>query len=756
MDTKRRGWLIPVIIIAAVLIAAAVIAITVIGNGETVVPGGNHIHSEPVPVCNARVEAQDGYVQVAESDTYILYYNEPRFSIRLENKKTGAVLDSTVSDEKDDGKNNASWTAYMKSGIVINAIIGTLNTYQVDMNSVTNEITTWYIDNGIYAQIAFKDEYQFELGVEIRLEGDDLTVRIPEESIKENKEGTYISTVSVFPFLGYTYLDEQNGYMLVPDGNGALIYLDNKEGRYTTGFSGLIYGVDDGMANRTAVSTLWGYYETVTPSNKVIAPVFGMAHLDDRIAYLGVVESGEERCSVEVVPNGVMVDYNRCFAKFLLRDIYVQPLNKSNSGTVPSVEKDRMHSDLTVRYCLLSEEEADYSGMANAYRKYLLDSGTIRQSDVSYNTRIDFLGTDREEFLMGTTAVTMTTAEQAEDILSELRELGAGSMLSVYKGWQDGGLYNVPVKNLDADSNIGGNNGLKSFVKNQAELGNTVYLYNDALSVNADTHSTTYNVMKMVNKRTFENETYGQVYDTFYYLLPGRTGSNLAALADELSTDGIGNIALSGITDTLFSYSSKGSYYSRTDTMDIYEDAVGLAGENCSIAAETPNAYLWKYADAMLDMPLSSSDYLYLDREIPFISMVFKGIVPTYSEYVNFEANKKENFLQMIESGVYPSFYITAEDSSKLIYTNSSDLYSLEYESYRDTIIEYDKALREVAEKVGTAQITGHDVLENGLVKVTYSNDTVIYVNYTGSAQSDGDITVDALSYTVKAVSDHG
>ena len=123
MDTKRRGWLIPVIIIAAVLIAAAVIAITVIGNGETVVPGGNHIHSEPVPVCNARVEAQDGYVQVAESDTYILYYNEPRFSIRLENKKTGAVLDSTVSDEKDDGKNNASWTAYMKSGIVITAII---------------------------------------------------------------------------------------------------------------------------------------------------------------------------------------------------------------------------------------------------------------------------------------------------------------------------------------------------------------------------------------------------------------------------------------------------------------------------------------------------------------------------------------------------------------------------------------------------------------------------------------------------------
>ena len=241
------------------------------------------------------------------------------------------------------------------------------------------------------------------------------------------------------------------------------------------------------------------------------------------------------------------------------------------------------------------------------------------------------------------------------------------------------------------------------------------------------------------------------MYDTFYYLMPGRSLTDLAHLTKDLDSAGIGNIALSGITGTLFSYSSKGNYYSRTDTMDIYEDAVSAAAEKCGVVTETPNAFLWKYSEAMLDMPLSSSDYLYLDREIPFLSMVFKGIVPTYSEYVNFEANKKENFLRMIEAGVYPSFYITAEDSSKLIYTNSSDLYSLEYTSYRDTIAEYDSALRAVAEKVGTACIVNHEVLENGLVRVTYDNGITIYVNYTGSAQSDGGLTVDALSYTVKA-----
>ena len=752
MDTKKPRRLLPVIIICAavLLIAAIVVAVIIITGSETDIVKGTHSHTSPLPALGAKVEASQDYVKVAESDNYILYYYEPRFSIRLENKKTGAVLDSTVSDEKDDGKNNASWTAYMKSGIVITAIIGTLNTYQVDMNSVQNEISTWYTDNGIYAKIHFKGNYDFELGVEVSLNGDDLTVRIPDESIAEHKEGTYISTVGVFPFLGYTYLDEQDGYMLVPDGNGALIYLDDKEGRYTTGFSGLIYGIDDGMTNRTTTSTIWEHYETVTSANTVIAPAFGMAHTEDDQAYLGIVESGDERCSIEVVPNGVMVDYNRCFARFLLRDVFVQPLNQSNSGTVPAVEQNRLHSDLTVRYRLLSEEDASYSGMANAYRAYLLGTGKLRKLDTAYNTRIDFLGTEREAFLMGTTPVTMTTADQAADILNDLRGLGVMNVLSVYKGWQSGGLYDVPVDSLSADAYIGGNSAVKDLVKKQAELGNTIYLYDDALSVNAATHSTTYNVMKMVNKRTFENKTHGQVYNTFYYLMPGRSSSDLAHLTKDISSAGIGNIALSGITGTLFSYSSKGSYYSRTDTMDIYEDAVSAAGEICSVIAESPNAYLWKYTDAFLDMPLSSSDYMYLDREVPFLSMVLKGIVPMYSDYVNFEANKKENFLRMVESGMYPSFYVAAEDSSKLIYTNSSDLYSLEYASYRDTIVEYDRELRAIAGKTSGACIVSHELTDSGLAKVTYDNGVTVYVNYTGSALSDGDVTVDALSYTVR------
>ena len=695
-----------------------------------------------------KIEATEDYVLVAESDTYKLWYFEPRFSIKLENKTTGTVMESTVSDDMLRGEINKSWTGYIQSGIVIHAIKGTTNTYQVDMNTSKNTVSTYAIENGICADIFFED-YDFGLAVEVTLEDEELVVRIPEGSITEKGKDTYISTISVFPMLGYSYLGEKDGYMLIPDGNGALIYLNDKEGRYSSGFSRMIYGVDYGFEQTDNSSYLWERYETVNDPNAVIAPIFGMAHTTCQQAYLAIVESGDERCNIDVMPNGVMVDYNRCFARFLLRDVFVQPLNNSNSGTVKTVEADRIHTDLQVRYCLLSGEEANYSGMANVYRNYLLENGLVTKADCSYNTRVDLMGTDREEFLFGTTAVTMTTVDNAKQIYAQLREHGVSSVLSVYKGWQDGGVYSWPVSDYKADSAIGGTAALTELIREQAEQGYDVYLYDNATLVNDSTTAFTFDVMKMVNKRTFKIETRDQVYDLFYYLLPSRTGGNLSRLAEKLNGKDLDNLALTGVTNTLFSYSSKGSYYSRSDTLASYINAVEAVDGKLDLLMENPNAYMWKYTDAYLDMPLGSSDYLYVDQDIPFLSMVLKGILPMYSRYVNFEANKTENFLQMVESGIYPSFYLTWNETSQLIYTNSSNLYSLEFETYRDTVAVYDAALRQLAQLTQDAHILCHETLAAGVVKVTYSNGLEVFVNYTEHDFTAGGITVAAQSYKV-------
>ncbi|MCR5100274.1 MAG: hypothetical protein K6B41_02820 [Butyrivibrio sp.] len=719
-------------------------------NGETVNEDGEVIMEGATgKVAESEWITIDDYEMVAESDTYKMYYYEPRLSVILENKSTGKFLETTLSDELDDGASNTTWNAYMKSGIVLSAIIGTTNTYQVDMISTSNKIETTKIDNGVSAKI-YWNEYKFGLTVNITLEGDNLVVNVPDDSIVEEKEGTYISTVSLFPFMGYTYMDDQNGYMLVPDGNGALIYLDNKEGRYSTGFSQMIYGTDAGFTDSSVSNYLWSKYDTVVDTNDIIAPVFGMAHTDDQLGYLAIVEEGEKRASVEAHPNGVMVNYNRCFAKFMVRDIYVQPLNQSNSGTMTSVEADRTHTDLQVRYMLLENEAADYSGMAVAYRNYLLDNNLVQIKDTGYNTRVDFLGSDREEFLMGTKSVPMTTTDNIEEIYSDLQSAGVSSLLSVYKGWQKGGIYNVPITSYKADSSIGGTGSLTSLIKNSADNGYNIYLYNDALRVNARTNTTTFNVVKKINKRTLKEEVNEQVYDLFYYLLPGKMQSTLQKFVKSYTNKGVNNLALAGVTDNIFSFSSQGSYYTRYDTANAVLDTVAGMDENVDLVLEQPFAYLWDYTDAFLDMPLGSSDYMYVDEEVPFLSMVLKGIIPMYSDYVNFEANKTEFFLQMVESGVYPSFYVTYENSSALIYTNSSDLYSTEYSTYRDSIISYDTELRAVANAVEGAHISDHEKMDNGVTKVTYDNGTVIYVNYTNESVSVDGLTVDAMSYQIK------
>ncbi|MCH5262118.1 MAG: hypothetical protein J1F42_04330 [Lachnospiraceae bacterium] len=718
-------------------------------NGENVLEDGEVVMEGALgKVDESQWITMDDYELMAENDLYKLYLYAPRLSILLENKQTGKIIESTLSDEKDDGNSNKTWNGYMKSGIVIQAIIGTTNTYQVDMITCANTVDVTQTQNGFSEKITFS-EYGFELTVNVSLDGEDLIVNIPDESIAEKKESNYISAISLFPFMGYSFLDDEEGYMLIPDGNGALINLDNKEGRYTTGFSQMIYGKDAGFTDSGVRNLLWDEIEMVRNANQVIAPIFGMAHTEEGTGYLAVVEAGEKRASIEAHPNGVMVNYNRCFTKFLLRDIYVQPLNNSNSGTTTNVEADRTHTDLQVRYMLLSEGDANYSTMAVRYRNYLLDNELVTRKDAAYNTRVDFLGTDREEFLMGTKAVTVTTTEDIEKIYDELQGAGVDSVLSVYKGWQKGGIYNLPISKYKADSHIGGTSRLTNLIKDSAEENYKLYLYSDALRINPATNAAAFNTIKKVNKRTFVEDIWAQVYDTFYYLTPERSAATLNKFVKSYTKKDVNNLAVAGISNNIFSYSYRGNFYTRYDVAETYENMAASLDEDVNLLLEQPFAYLWNYTDAFLDMPLGSSDYMYVDEEIPFLSMVLKGVIPMYSDYVNFEANKTEFFLQMVESGVYPSFYITYENSSALIYTNSSDLYSTEYATYRDTIISYDAQLREVASAVDGALIMKHEKLDNGVTVVSYDNGVAIYINYSDREQIVDGVTVDAMSYKV-------
>ncbi len=692
-------------------------------------------------------ESIDGHNFVAENARYALYMKEEDLSVIVADKQTGAYMESAISH--DDGNNNNIWLGAMKSAVVLTMINQSDDTKQADLlnDDVTKTIT--YTSNGFTAEL-YWNTYKLGMKLEVSLEEDGLVARIPDDSIREDGEAYQIGTISIYPFMGCSYLDDKEGYLFIPDGNGALIYLDDKEGRFNSGYTAMIYGTDVGFQENVVESLLWGRHQMINDAQKVMAPVYGIAHTDDRIAYLAVVEEGAMRAMIEADPNGVSVDYNRVFAKFVERRLYTQPTsNNSSSGSFKKPEDSRSHSDLQIRFMFLSEDEADYCGMANAYRDYLMSRGLLRTAEDSYRTRLDFLGTERENWVIGTSSVVMTTVDDIREIYGDLENAGVTSIFTVYKGWQKGGLYNVPISKYKADGGIGGTSALTGLIEDAAADGIQIYLYNDAMRINPDEQNATFNVIKMINKRRFSEDTHMDVYEEMMYLTPARSGKLLDKFAESYLKKGVDTICLAGVSNTLFSYNYSGEFYTRYDCGESYESMVRELDEQAALVLEQPFAYLWQYTDAYLDMPLYTSSYIFEDESVPFLSIVFKGVIPVYSEYVNFEANKQEFFLKMVETGTYPSFYITKESSAELIYTNSCDIYSSEYSVYRDTIIEYTSELQALNAKVAGAHIVGHEIMDNGVTKVTYDNGVMVYVNYSSTAQTVDGTTVEAMSYKV-------
>ena len=723
----------------ALLMATVMTAVSVIPSMNTSLA--------PALVYAAEKEI-NGHSYLTENSDYRLYLNEEDLSLVVEDKETGAYMESSIS--YDSGNNNDTWLGAMKSAVVITMINGSDDTQQADLVNNSNKTIITKTADGFSADIYF-NEFQFGLTLNVSLTDEGLYVSVPEESIVENSDKYFLGTISLYPYMGVSYLDEKEGYILVPDGNGALIYLDDKEGRFKSGYSSMIYGSDVGFDELEVNTLLWEKYYTVTDAEQIIAPIYGIAHTDDEIAYLAVVEDGAARASIECSPNGVSVDYNRANAKFILRKLYTQPTsNNSTSGSLHTYESDRSHSDLSLRFLFLSGEDATYSGMANAYRDYLLKNGELSVTDTSYKTRVDFLGEEEESWVLGTTGVTMTSVDDIRDIYEDLNSRNVTDILSVYKGWQKNGLYSLPISTYKADSDIGGTKDLTKLIKESSEKGIDLYLYNDALRINPDEENATFNVVKKVNKRRYEEETYKGVYESFLYLTPSRSDNRLSRFVKSYTSKGVNNLALAGISNTLFTYTYSGNKYTRFDTLESYIETINEVSESTNLVLEQPFSYLWKDTKAFLDMPLYTSSYILEDERVPFLSLVLKGAMPVYSEYVNFEANKQEFFLKLIETGTYPSFYITKESSSELIYTNSSDVYSSEYASYADTIAEYDAELKEINEKTEGATILKHEMLENGVTRVTYSNGTKIYINYSSKDASVDGVKIASMSYEVK------
>ena len=689
-----------------------------------------------------QAQVPEEYSRVAENERFSLYLNPESLSVTIVETYSGRMLRSvaTVLDGI-----NPLWSGFMRSGFGVEFFNDTAPTAQ-RLNAFNGNpaIDLRYVYDGFDADIFFEtQEIGFQL--QVRLTKDGMTAFVPGESIQE-PDNMRIGSIFLYPLMGATLPHEAEGYMFIPEGAGALIDLADNNGRFRMPYAKRIFGQNVG------IDSLWlgggGWINPQRrPSMTVLMPVYGIAHTCNQLAFLAIAEKGAFNAEVMAYPNGVTTPYNWAAIRFILREQFSMQINRTSS--LLTSERIAYVRDLKIRFIILTGDDADYNGMAAAYRQFLSERGYLPSHDVSFRTRIDFLGAESTSGLIRNRTLPMTTVSQMESMLTGLTDNGAGDILAIYRGWQNGGLTrNHGSGNFNLDRSLGRIRDLERLEENLPNVQLTLY-QNFLLANTSRRYNTNTNIVKGINQMLVHVPTNSWPYSSMFYFTPRR----ITQLVSQFSRRTVAsfNLALGSIGNTLFSYYSRDGVTSRGGTQAAIVAAIEpLLYENAGFALETPFTYMLPYTSAFLDMPMSTSGYSFIMAEVPFLPMVLSGHVPMFTEHVNFVANTTEFFLKMVEYGTFPSFILTYEEPVRLRRTNSSWVYVSGIDIFEPRILRYSNELGYLHNRIDGSAMERHVILAPGVNMVIYENGLQIIINYNRESFTTADgIEIDAESFWV-------
>ncbi|WP_019420115.1 DUF5696 domain-containing protein [Paenibacillus sp. OSY-SE] len=745
---RNSNWIRTLVTAGIVLIAAIVFYFVFLNNGPE--------HKDMGASSTAELQAafpdhakpgaplSSEYRKVAESDRLELRLKEASLSIQVVDKRSGYTWSSEITDTEA----NESWKNFMASGLSLDYFEQEKpNSTRTDLVSQTNKSVVFEpIENGFKAIVRLND-LKLGLDLHVKLEDDQLVVHIPQHSIVEG-EKVKLGSVYIYPFLGATKAGEIDGYMFIPDGSGALIRLADNKGKFKIPYEARIYGMNEGI--ETSKRDMY-----TNPPHAVQYPVFGIVHGEGGNGLFGIVENGQYNAKILAYPNGVNTPYNWTTAQFLSRESYLQMTSRTLGGIVV-FEKERNPEDMQIRYKFLNGQDASYVGMAKTYQSYLADRGVLKKmeagSDAAIPMQVDVLGAETENGMFAQRLIPVTTVAQLEAMLADMKQNGIGNVNVVYKGWNEGGLSGTSPAPVKYETALGSADDFARLAAAVSQQGGQLHLYSDftAAYEGSARFSAQSDAAKKIDKSIITLPTYQKVYDTMYYLSADSTRDIVQQNKKQYADLNVSGAAVDTTGSVLFSESVDGKPSARRNTADTYMAAMkGLAETVPSVLMYSPNDYMLPYADQVLEVPMDSSQYIYVSEVVPFVQMVLKGYKDYYAPYTNFFANPQTSLLRMIETASYPSYYLTHESSYKLKFTDSNDVYTSAYADWRESMADGYRILNEALQPIRYAAIENRARFAADVVQVTYDNGIAVIINYANRDFQGEDITVPANGFQV-------
>jgi len=673
----------------------------------------------------------EGFNLIAESEKLELWFDEDTYSIRVVNKESGYIWG--LVDSKNLSGMNRVWKGIASSVLTIEYFDKNALSYLLSISddSVKKEFIP--LENGLKINIEYEN-LGILLQLFISLKNDHLEFYIPFESIKEIGEFK-LASVYIAPFLGAVRENKKYGYIFIPDGSGALVRF-SKSSLSSNIFEKRIYGKDYSIENLREVSDLKASRpnDFLRDEPTIYMPVFGIVHGVNQNAMFGRVVSGDEYSSIVAYPSGSVTPFNWASVKFIYRQKYLQPTSRSGSGIqVPQKKKNQFNAKLQIYF--LNGNDANYIGMAKLYRSMLLSEGILskkfKTGDIPLS--LDFVASELEKKVLGFNVLSTTSYKYIEDVINLFKEKGIENLFVMIEGWQDGGRSGNEISKLSFEKSSGGKDELLHLYENYNNEKTKIVLVENVTKVTEKQIN--------INKEAGTNLSQSLIYEDknnkdlwfyrSYYTNIKLASKYLEEKASKLDELGIKNLAIQEYGIKLYGDLLVDKEIFRDQAKELVKETVEKITEDMSLVFFNANSYLWKYADAIVNIPMNNSQYLFETDTVPFLQIVLSGYIDYFVPFMNDGFFSRLDVLKSIDFGAYPNFILTEIDNYYLFKTPLWCYPSTKFEDWKKSIIDIYSQINEALKHVRGYSIEDRKVIAPGIVLVSYENGIKFLINYT-------------------------
>lgn len=480
----------------------------------------------------------------------------------------------------------------------------------------------------------------------------------------------------------------------------------------------------------------------------------GISTTTQKRGYLAIIKEGESLAKIETCHGGLTNDYNyiRNYFNPKPKDSYdvADSLSVSTSSKWTVVSDRKYTGNIVIAYQMLTDEkaaslveeedytyyEASWFGMAEAYRDYLVESGTLTKLEsVDLEDNIPlymevFGAVETQEQVATIPMDVMTPLTTFDNILTMYKELSAEGVKNInfkMTGFANGGLGRATVPaSLKWEKNVGGASGFRALI-DRANAINTIdgehlglypdfdfaYVENNTLF---DSTNLKKDAIKTIDNRYSSKRQYSstsQAYVSFYQLAisPSRYSKFYTKLLKNYDDYGLKSLSVGSLGSALNSDFDEDEPFNREDSKNFTVQAFSdIRNAGYSLMTENANAYTWGYVDHILNVDLDSSRHIKASASVPFIGVVLHGYVQFAGSPFNEEGDTDYAMLRALENGASLYFILSYQNTSELKeFVDLSQYYSVRYDIWKQDVIssynELNGLLKDVQDKV----IIDHD-----------------------------------------------